>query len=54
MVIEKNEVPFVLEVNSIPGMMHLSDLPAEAKHEGMDYDDLVIEILKSAFAERPV
>lgn len=54
MVIEKNEVPFVLEVNSIPGMMHLSDLPAEAKHEGMDYDDLVIEILKSAFVERPV
>lgn len=54
MVIEKNEVPFVLEVNSIPGMMHLSDLPAEAKHEGMDYDDLIIEILKSAFVERPV
>ncbi|MFQ5905282.1 MAG: D-alanine--D-alanine ligase [bacterium] len=54
MVIENNKVPFVLEVNSIPGMMKLSDLPAEAKHDGIDYDDLVIEILKSAYAERPV
>jgi len=54
MVIENNEVPFVLEVNSIPGLMKLSDLPAEAKHEGIDYDDLVIQILKSAYVERPV
>lgn len=53
LVVEKNEVPYVLEVNSIPGLMQLSDLPAEAKHEGMEYEDLVVEILKSAFSERP-
>ncbi len=53
MIIEGNEVPYVLEVNSIPGLMSLSDLPAEAKHEGIEYEDLVVEILKSAFIERP-
>ena len=53
MVVEKDRVPYVLEVNSIPGLMQLSDLPAEARHEGMEYDDLVVEILKSAFVKRP-
>jgi D-alanine-D-alanine ligase len=52
-IVEDNEVPFVLEVNSIPGLTQLSDLPAEAKHDGIEYDDLVFEILKSAFADRP-
>jgi D-alanine-D-alanine ligase len=40
--------PFVLEVNTIPGMTELSDLPAEAEVEGISYQDLVIEMLKSA------
>ncbi|MFH1537350.1 MAG: D-alanine--D-alanine ligase [bacterium] len=40
--------PFAIEVNSIPGMTTLSDLPAEAKAEGKSYDELVVEILHSA------
>ncbi len=40
--------PFVLEVNTIPGMTRVSDLPAEAEAAGMSYNDLVLEILKSA------
>lgn len=39
---------FELEVNSIPGMTELSDLPYEAEYDGISYDDLVEEILKSA------
>ena len=40
--------PFVLEVNTIPGMTRLSDLPAEAEAAGISYDELVAEVLRSA------
>jgi len=40
---------YVLEVNSIPGMTETSLLPKAAKVAGLDFDDLVVEILKSAF-----
>jgi len=39
---------FVIEVNTIPGMTELSDIPAEAKAMGMGYDELVERILKLA------
>ncbi|KPJ60431.1 MAG: hypothetical protein AMJ46_06695 [Latescibacteria bacterium DG_63] len=39
---------YVLEVNTIPGMTELSDLPAEAEAAGMTYDELVLEMLYSA------
>ncbi len=41
--------PFVHEVNTIPGMTDVSDLPAEAKCAGISYDELVVKILESAF-----
>uniref|UniRef100_A0A7C3N6M0 D-alanine--D-alanine ligase n=1 Tax=candidate division WOR-3 bacterium TaxID=2052148 RepID=A0A7C3N6M0_UNCW3 len=44
---QKNRI-FELEVNSVPGMTDLSDLPMEAEYDGIKYDDLVEEILKSA------
>ncbi|HAF07983.1 MAG: D-alanine--D-alanine ligase [bacterium] len=47
-IIDRNERIFELEVNSIPGMTDLSDLPMEAEYDGIKYDDLVEEILKSA------
>lgn len=40
--------PFILEVNTIPGMTNLSDLPAEANAAGISYDVLVLEMLESA------
>lgn len=49
LIVEDNKRPYLLEVNSIPGMTELSDLPAEASYEGMSYDELILEILKSAF-----
>ena len=44
--------PYVLEINTIPGMTKLSDLPAEAEVDGMSYDALVEEILFSARIDR--
>lgn len=47
---EKNEI-FILEVNTLPGMTELSDLPAEAKKAGLSYEDLVLFILNTVFDE---
>jgi D-alanine-D-alanine ligase-like ATP-grasp enzyme len=35
-------------VNTSPGMTETSDLPAQAAHVGIDYADLVLEVLGSA------
>ena len=48
MMVGEDQVPYVTEVNTIPGMTDQSDLPAEAKHEGVSFDELVVEILQSA------
>lgn len=44
-IVMNNLEPYILEVNTIPGMTDLSDLPAEAAHAGISYDELVLEIL---------
>ncbi|NLW44160.1 MAG: D-alanine--D-alanine ligase [Syntrophomonadaceae bacterium] len=46
--IDSSEQPWVLEVNTIPGMTDLSLFPDAAGHYGMGYDDLVEEIVKLA------
>jgi D-alanine-D-alanine ligase len=47
-VILHNGTPYVLEMNTIPGMTPTSLLPMAARQSGLEFDDLVIEILKSA------
>ena len=42
------DIPYVLEVNTNPGMTDTSDLPAQAAAGGIGYDELVEMILKSA------
>lgn len=39
---------YILEINTIPGMTPLSDLPAQAKAMGISYDELVECILMTA------
>jgi D-alanine-D-alanine ligase len=39
---------YILEINTIPGMTPLSDLPAQAKAMGISYESLVECILKTA------
>ena len=47
-VILNKGIPYVLEMNTIPGMTPTSLLPMAARQSGLEFDDLVIEILKSA------
>lgn len=41
------DIPYVLEINTSPGMTDTSDLPAQAACVGIDYDNLVLLILNS-------
>lgn len=41
------DIPYVLEINTSPGMTDTSDLPAQAAAMGIDYDNLVLLILNS-------
>jgi D-alanine-D-alanine ligase len=48
-IVGEDHVPYVHEVNTIPGLTDTSDLPAEAAHAGISFDELVLRILGSAF-----
>lgn len=41
------DIPYILEINTSPGMTDTSDLPAQAACVGIDYDNLVLLILNS-------
>lgn len=43
-----DNIPYVLEINTSPGMTETSDLPAQSAAMGIDYDNLVQLILNSA------
>lgn len=46
--ISKEGVPYVIEINTSPGMTATSDLPAQSKIMGISYDNLVEIILNGA------
>ena len=48
-IVSADHIPYVHEVNSIPGMTEHSDLPAEAAHAGITFDELVVKILESSY-----
>lgn len=43
-----DEIPYVLEINTSPGMTETSDLPAQSAAMGINYDNLVQIILNGA------
>lgn len=43
-----NNIPYILEINTNPGMTDTSDLPAQSAAMGINYNELVDIILKSA------
>ncbi|MCX7995423.1 MAG: D-alanine--D-alanine ligase [candidate division WOR-3 bacterium] len=47
-VFDTDHNPYVLEVNTIPGLLSESNLPLEARAIGLNYDELIFEILKTA------
>ena len=46
-----NNIPYVLEINTNPGMTDLSDLPAQARAMGISYDNLVQLVLNTALID---
>ncbi len=48
MIVNKKNKPYLLEVNTIPGMTATSLLPQAAAKKGIGFDDLVLKILKLA------
>ncbi len=47
-IVNDKNVPYLLEVNSLPGMTDTSDLPAQAACAGIEYDEVVEMVLKTA------
>lgn len=43
-----DDIPYILEINTSPGMTDTSDLPAQSASMGISYDELVELILMSA------
>jgi D-alanine-D-alanine ligase len=48
-IIYDGKTPYVLEVNTLPGMTETSLLPKSAKQAGMSFDEMVDVMLKGAF-----
>ena len=47
-----DNIPYVLEINTSPGMTDLSDLPAQSKPVGLNYDNLVQLILNGVSLQK--
>jgi D-alanine-D-alanine ligase len=50
-IIDKNNQPWLIEVNTVPGMTNHSLVPMAAKQAGLSFDDLVMNILTMAKCE---
>jgi D-alanine-D-alanine ligase len=49
-ILDHDHNPYVLEVNTIPGLLSGSNLPLEAQAIGLTYDELVFEILTTSLS----
>lgn len=50
--LDESSHPYVLEVNTLPGMTDHSLVPMAAREAGMDFDELVMRILEGSHGER--
>ncbi len=48
LIVKDNKKPYFLEINTLPGLTELSDLPKEAEYLGISYDEVILKILKTA------
>ncbi|MCX6844092.1 MAG: D-alanine--D-alanine ligase [candidate division WOR-3 bacterium] len=48
LVVKQGKLPYFLEINTLPGLTDISDLPAEAEHAGIAYDEMIFRILSDA------
>jgi D-alanine-D-alanine ligase len=49
MILNKEDLPVVLELNSIPGLTETSLLPKAAKSEGIEFAELCLRLIKLAY-----
>ena len=47
-IIDRNDDPYILEMNTCPGLTNTSDIPKQASAAGISFDDLVMLYLQSA------
>ncbi|WP_427047008.1 D-alanine--D-alanine ligase [Halomonas casei] len=47
-IIDDSGMPWLIEINTCPGMTERSLVPQAAKHSGIDFDTLVVSILQTA------
>ncbi|MFQ5469783.1 MAG: D-alanine--D-alanine ligase [Gammaproteobacteria bacterium] len=47
MMLDKDQQPWLIEVNTVPGMTDHSLVPMAAKAAGIDFDELVLQILET-------
>ncbi|MGP9656115.1 ATP-grasp domain-containing protein, partial [Halomonas sp. AOP35-4E-18] len=48
MIVDDTGMPWLIEINTCPGMTERSLVPQAAKHAGTDFDTLVMSILETA------
>ncbi len=48
LIVKDGHKPYFLEINTLPGLTDLSDLPRQAEHAGISYDELIFRILADA------
>jgi len=48
LIVKSGHQPYFLEVNTLPGLTDISDLPAQAQAAGISYDELIFRILADA------
>lgn len=51
-ILDESNEPYILEVNTIPGMTETSLLPKIAKLSGLEFPDLIEEILKQTLLDK--
>lgn len=49
MLLDDTDVPWVLELNTIPGLTETSTMPMAAEAAGLSFEDLVVQITESAW-----
>ena len=48
-ILDADQTPWVLELNTIPGLTETSTLPMAAEAAGLSFEDLVVTVMESAF-----
>ena len=47
-ILQNNNLPLMIEMNTLPGLTEHSLLPKSAQYEGIDFNTLILTILQSA------